>query len=127
MDPKPQPGNAYRRGPRQRAQAGAMHVVGARFERLGSAKAAVVEVRRRLPMPPGDVAVRPLGSTHYEQPASGFLFAGRFASTYVDAVVEIVRRHGGRLVSWRWERPPREQSGNCPGQATPARGSPDRR
>jgi hypothetical protein len=82
-----------------------MHVVGARFRDLDSAIAALGAIQARAVVAPGDAAVRPLGSTRYETPARGFLLAGRFAPGDLEAVLEIVRRHGGvvleRRVEWR--------------------------
>ena len=82
-----------------------MHVVGARFANLESANAALSEIRASVPIPRADVAVRPLGSTRYEEPASGFLLAGRFPAVEVDRVLGIVTLHGGTLMSRRSEAP----------------------
>ena len=82
-----------------------MHVVGARFANLESANAALGDIRASVPMPPTDVAVRPLGSTRYEEPASDFLLAGRFPGVAVERVLRIVELHGGTLLSRRLERP----------------------
>ena len=80
-----------------------MHVIGARFADEAAAMAALLAVRSSLPVEPGDVAVRPLGSTRYEEPATGFVLAGRFDSADVDAVAAIVVRHGGTVISRRRE------------------------
>jgi hypothetical protein len=82
-----------------------MHVVGARFANLESANAALGDIRASVSIPRADVAVRPLGSTRYEEPASDFLLAGRFPTTEVARVLGIVERHGGTLLSRRIERP----------------------
>jgi hypothetical protein len=91
-----------------------MHVVGARFATLDAATAALAEIRSNVAVERGDVGVRPLGSTDYEEPARGFLLAGRFASADTDQVKAIVRRHGGTVLSHRveWAHP----------SLTPARG-----
>lgn len=82
-----------------------MHVVGMRFEDHGSAAAALVEIRDRVPVAPGDIAVRPLGSTRYESPAGGFLLGGRFADADVPAVIQVAEARGGVLVERRLEWP----------------------
>ena len=82
-----------------------MLVVGARFANLESANAALGDIRASVAMPPTDVAVRPLGSTRYEQPASDFVLAGRFPAAEVERVLRIVELHGGTLLSRRLERP----------------------
>jgi hypothetical protein len=82
-----------------------MHVVGARFTDLESALAAMRDIRGQVPVGPGEVAVRALGSTRYEEPARGFVLAGRFAPTVVDAVVEILEGHGGTVLTHSEERP----------------------
>jgi hypothetical protein len=81
-----------------------MHVVGARFANLESANAALAAIRASVAIPLADVAVRPLGSTRYEEPASGFLLAGRFPAIEVDRVLGIVESHGGMVLSRRIER-----------------------
>jgi hypothetical protein len=81
-----------------------MHVVGARFADLESALAALGEIRARVPVGPGEVGVRALGSTHYEEPAWGFILAGRFAPAVVDAVVAIMEGRGGRVLTHYVER-----------------------
>lgn len=87
-----------------------MHVIGARFEELDRATAALGEIRARVRVAPGDVAVRPLGSTRYEAPAKDFLLAGRFEASDVDTVVAIVAAHDGSLIERRVERVPRVQA-----------------
>jgi len=82
-----------------------MHVVGARFANLESANAALSAIRASVPIPLGDAAVRPLGSTRYEEPASSFLLAGRFPEAEMDRVIGIVELHGGMLLSSRVEQP----------------------
>ena len=82
-----------------------MHVFGARFTDHASAAAALVEIRERVAVAPGDVAVCPIGSTNYEAPAHGFLLAGRFADDDVRAVAEITEAHGGLIIERRLEWP----------------------
>lgn len=85
-----------------------MYLVGARFRDAGSANVALGELRDRIAVAPGDLAVRPLGSLRYERPAVGVVVAGRFEPSDVDAVVAIMERHGGEIVFRRAElRPPR--------------------
>jgi hypothetical protein len=90
-----------------------MHVLGARFSDLESATAAMHAVRARIAIARGDVAVRPLGSTRYDEPAADFLLAGRFESGHVRAVADIVAEHGGTVISRRAE---------LPGESVSARG-----
>jgi len=88
-----------------------MHLVGARFDDLTGARAALLELRERLEPEDGDLGLRPLGSLRYEEPAEGLVVAGRFQHDDVDGVVEIMRRHGGEIVFKRAEwRTPRPQS-----------------
>jgi hypothetical protein len=86
-----------------------MYLVGARFDDLGSARAALVELRERVEVGDDDVGLRPLGSLRYEEPAKGLVVAGRFQHVDVDGVVEILHRHGGEIVfkrpEWRIPRP----------------------
>ena len=85
-----------------------MHLVGARFDDLGAAEAALLELRERAGVD-ADVGLRPLGSLRYEEPARGLVVAGRFEHADVDEVVEIMQRHGGEIVfkraEWRLPRP----------------------
>ncbi len=74
-----------------------MTVIGARFPNLEKAVAALRAVRARVSVAPDDVAVRPLGSTRYEEPARGFVLAGQFAAGDADVVTEILRRQGGAV------------------------------
>jgi hypothetical protein len=99
-----------------------MHVVGARFEHLESAAMALAQIRASVPVPHADVAVRPLGSTRYEEPARDFLLAGRFAASDVERVIEILRTHGGTVLSNRVEWAPAQlasRSAATTGQWTP--------
>jgi len=84
-----------------------MYLVGGRFDDVASANAVLHELRERIQVEVGDLGLRPLGSLRYEQPASGLVVAGRFRSTDVDEVVEIMHRHGGEIVFKRaeWRRP----------------------
>lgn len=82
-----------------------MHVIGARFANLESANAALSEIRASVAIPRADVAVRALGSTRYEQPASGFILAGRFPGVEVERVLGIVERNGGTVLTRHVERP----------------------
>ena len=82
-----------------------MLVIGARFRTLAAARAALRGVRSSVPVPSGDVAVRPLGSTSYDAPEEVFLLAGRFDAADAATVVEIVHSQGGRVIERRPERP----------------------
>jgi hypothetical protein len=87
-----------------------MYLVGARFEELGAAEAALLELRERVEVDDGDVGLQSLGSLRYEQPAEGLVVAGRFRRGDVEGVVEILHRYGGEIVfnraEWRIPRPP---------------------
>ena len=86
-----------------------MYLVGARFDQLTGAQAALLELRERLELDDADLGLRPLGSLRYEEPAEGLVVAGRFRSGDVDRVTEILQRHGGEIVfrraEWRTPRP----------------------
>jgi len=86
-----------------------MYLVGARFDDLSGAQAALLELRDRLEPDDADLGLRPLGSLRYEEPAAGTVVAGRFQHHDVDGVVEIMRRHGGEIVfkraEWRTPHP----------------------
>jgi hypothetical protein len=95
-----------------------MYLVGARFDDLETARAALAELRQRVQVEDADLGLRPLGSLHYEQPARGLVVAGRFQTSDVDGVVEILHRHGGEIVfkraEWRTPRPrSRGDDRNC--------------
>jgi len=61
-----------------------MDVIGGRFTDLHAATAARHAILASVAMPPADVAVRPLGSTRYDQPVEAFVLAGRFPSGVAD-------------------------------------------
>ena len=92
-----------------------MYLVGARFNRLVAAHAALEELRARIAVAPGDLGLRPLGSVRYEHPARGLVVAGRFEPPDVPTVVEILERHGGDIVfrraEWRLPQLPSSRSG----------------
>jgi hypothetical protein len=84
-----------------------MYLVGARFEELERANAAIAELRRHIRVEPGEIGLRPLGSLRYDEPSRGLVVAGRFGPRDVPTVIEIVERHGGEIVFQRaeWRRP----------------------
>jgi hypothetical protein len=86
-----------------------MYLVGARFEEMRAAEAALVELREWPGVEDRDVALRPLGSLRYEQPSEYHVVAGQFQQADVAGVVEIMNRHGGQIVfkraEWRTPRP----------------------
>ena len=86
-----------------------MYLVGARFDDLNAAQAALMELGERVEVDEKDLGLRPLGSLRYEEPAQGLVVAGRFGHGDVDEVVDIMRRHGGEIVfkraEWRTPRP----------------------
>lgn len=101
-----------------------MHLIGARFEHLEPATAALREIRARVGVEAGDVALRPLGSTRYEEPAKGYVLAGRFSASDVAPVIDIVERRGGAIVARRVDRaaPGLARAGAAP--TAPGRGAP---
>jgi hypothetical protein len=84
-----------------------MYLVGARFDELERANAAIAELRQHIRVEPGEIGLRPLGSLRYDEPARGLVVAGRFGPRDVPTVIEIVERHGGEIVFQRaeWRRP----------------------
>ena len=78
-----------------------MNVVGARFADLRAAMAARDAILGAVPMPPADIAVRPLGTTQYDDPIEAFLLAGRFDGAAVPLVTRVVHDHGGTVI---WSR-----------------------
>ena len=86
-----------------------MFLVGARFDLIDAANAALEELRHTVPVEPDSLGLGPLGSLRYEEPAEGQVVAGRFRTADVDRVTEILRRHGGEIVfkraEWRTPRP----------------------
>jgi hypothetical protein len=80
-----------------------MHVMGARFETLAAANAALRDVRGAATVAPGDVAVRPLGSMRYEVPATGFVLGGRIGDGDVQRVRHILEAYGGSILVCRPE------------------------
>ena len=93
-----------------------MYLVGARFENIEAANAAIAELLQQTRVDPGEIGLRPLGSLRYEEPARGLVVAGRFEGREVPGVLEIVARHGGEIVFKRAEwRRPRSTSGGGEG------------
>ena len=84
-----------------------MDVIGASFASLAAAVAARVAILAFVGVPAADVSVRPLGTTRYDRPLDAFVLAGRFPSTLADAVVSLIRDHGGTILSRRREWQPR--------------------
>jgi hypothetical protein len=78
-----------------------MLVIGARFRTLAAARAALRAVRASVAVPPGDVAVRALGSTRYDAPEDQFLLAGRFDPADAAEITAIVHSQGGRVIERR--------------------------
>jgi hypothetical protein len=80
-----------------------MDVIGARFANLAAAIAARDAIRAAVGVSAADVAVRPLGTTRYDEPIEAFVLAGRFPSAVADAVVGLMRDGGGTILSRRTE------------------------
>jgi hypothetical protein len=78
-----------------------MHLMGARFDTLAAASAALHDIRAAATIAPGHVAVAPLGSMRYEVPSTGFVLGGRFADDDVPTLTRIVEAHGGRVIDCR--------------------------
>jgi len=76
-----------------------MHFVGARFANLQMASSALGELRANVAVAPGDLAVRPLGSTRYDVPSDDIVVAGRFEPDDVDAVIGILEACGGAILA----------------------------
>lgn len=98
-----------------------MHFVGARFSDLRMASTALGAIRARVAVGPGDLAVRPLGSTRYDVPSDDILVAGRFEPDDVEAVVGILEAHGGAILARRPESAAVQDSGPPSAAARPAR------
>ena len=94
-----------------------MILVGARFRALAGARAALRAVRASVRVVPGDVGVRPLGTTRYDSPIEDFLLAGRFEPGDVESVIRILHAHGGR----GRRSAPRQLAGRDVGAAGPTR------
>ena len=108
-----------------------MHVVGAKFDTSAKARAALAAVQESVTPGAGEAGVRPLGSTRYDEPTEEFILAGRFDDSQVDAVIEIIERHGGTLLERRVEAPtaggaPQWRPQPSPMHARPARTRPRR-
>jgi hypothetical protein len=82
-----------------------MRILGAKFERDAEAFAALRELRARFDLGDEDVAIRPLGTTHYERPTSDLIVAGRFRPEVLPEVVAVLKGLGGELVVDREEPP----------------------
>lgn len=78
-------------------------MVGARFRTLAAAVSALNAIRSAVTIAPGDAAVRPLGSTRYEEPCEDYLLAGRFDDGDVETVAAIVAARGGQVIERRRE------------------------
>jgi hypothetical protein len=100
-----------------------MDVIGARFAELSAATDTREAILASVAVPPGDVAIRPLGTTRYEEPVEAFLLAGRFASASAPTVVRLIREHGGTILSRRteWRPQPRMVVSTAPRAPAAAR------
>jgi len=86
-----------------RREALAMELVGARFSDAGAAETAMGEIRESVTVGTDDMATHALGSTRYESPSADVVLAGRFDPADAEAVLRILRRHGGTIVLLRNE------------------------
>ena len=84
-----------------------MHVIGSRFADLRAALSARHAILASVAVPAADVAVRPLGTTRYDEPVEAFVLAGRFPPGAAEAVVRLMREHGGAIISHRTEWKPK--------------------
>lgn len=98
--------------------------IGARFEDREVAVAAMQSLRDRFGLGISDIEVQALGSTRYEQPASGTLLAGRFSSTVGDEVVTMIRAGGGEIIERRFEPDPVAELETGSGTSSPSRPPP---
>ena len=80
-----------------------MDVIGARFANLPAAIAARDAICAAVAVPASDVAVRPLGTTRYDEPVDAFVLAGKFPTALAEAVVRLMRDGGGTILSRRTE------------------------
>jgi hypothetical protein len=80
--------------------------LGARFDDRDTAVAVMHELRQRFGLGIEDIEVQALGSTHYEEPSTATLLAGRFPPTVADDAITIIRAAGGELVERRLEPDP---------------------
>ncbi|HEY2888529.1 MAG TPA: hypothetical protein VGJ17_07925 [Candidatus Limnocylindrales bacterium] len=98
--------------------------IGARFEERDRAVETMLELRRRFDLDVADVEVRPLGTTHYDEPPPGTLLAGQFPANDVEAAVGLITASGGEIVERRPEPDPAASLGAI---ATAAMPEPSRR
>jgi hypothetical protein len=82
-------------------------VIGARYADLPAAIAARHAILASVAMPAADLAVRPLGTTRYDEPVAAFVLAGRFPSALGSRIVRLMRDHGGTIILRRAEWAPR--------------------
>ena len=91
-----------------------MRVLGVRFERDQQANAALRALRERFDLRDEDAAVRPLGTTRYDDPTSDLILAGRFRPEVLPDVMRLVHELGGRIVvdrdEWSGPQPWRQLS-----------------
>lgn len=84
----------------------AIERLGARFEDRHTALEAMRQLRERFGLDLSDIEIQALGSTHYEEPPSGTLLAGRFRPEVADEAIDLIRRKGGVIVERRMEPDP---------------------
>lgn len=91
-----------------------MRILGVRFERDEQAYAALQALRARFDLREEDAAIRPLGTTAYDDPTSDLILAGRFRPEVLPEVLRLVRELGGRVVvdreEWAGPQPWRQLS-----------------
>jgi hypothetical protein len=80
-----------------------MDVIAARFPDLPAAVAVRDAILAAVAVTAADVAVRPLGTTKYDEPIHAFVLAGRFPSAAAEAVVRLMRDGGGTILTRRTE------------------------
>jgi hypothetical protein len=92
---------------------GAMHVLGAGFERADQARAAEAELRAMLDVAGADISVREVGGS--PEFVNGFhvLLAGRIREGVLTKVDAVFHRHGGEILTdvpeaWTWSQSGRQ-------------------
>lgn len=80
--------------------------IGARFDQRAQAIDVMLELRRQFGLAAAEIAVRDLGSTAYERPASGTLLAGQFPAHAAEGVVRVIVASGGTILERRAEPDP---------------------
>jgi len=93
--------------------------IGARFKERERAVETMLELRERFDLGVAEIEVRPLGTTHYDEPPPGTLLAGQFPAGEAEAAVGLITARGGEIVERRPEPDPAEAMGSVATLAPP--------